>query len=76
MPVDNNNIEFILRYACNGCNLWRAKKGLPKFYFRQPLGNPTYSSPNLATIEEPVWSGYPIHHCNFPQTMHSQLIYL
>ena len=26
------------------------KKGLPKFYFTQPLGNPTYTSPNLATL--------------------------
>ena len=34
----------------NGCNLFGAKKGLPKFYFRQPLGNPTYSSPNLTTL--------------------------
>ena len=32
-------------------NLWRAKKGLTKFYFRQPLGNPTYSSPNLAILD-------------------------
>ena len=44
------NLRDILQYACNGCNLWRAKKGLPTFYFRQPLGNPTYSSPNLATL--------------------------
>ena len=52
MPVDNNNIEFegYLQYACNGCNLWQAEKGLPKFYFRQPLGNLTYSSPNLAIL--------------------------
>ena len=35
-------------------NLWRAKKGLPKFYFRQPLGNPTYSSPNLVTLVDGV----------------------
>ena len=50
-PVDNDNINLrdILQYACNSCILWRAKKGLPKFDFRQPLGNPTYSSPNLAT---------------------------
>ena len=47
MPVDNNNIEF---EGCNGCYLWQTKKGLPKYYFRQPLGNPTYSSPNLATL--------------------------
>ena len=26
------------------------KKGLPKFYFKQPLGNTTYGSPNLATL--------------------------
>ena len=26
------------------------KKGYYKFYFRQPLGNPTYGSPNLATL--------------------------
>ena len=50
-PVDNDNINLrdILQYACNSCILWRAKKGLPKFDFRQHLGNPTYSSPNLAT---------------------------
>ena len=42
MPVDKKTLNFIdiLQYACNGCHLWRAKKGLPKFYFRQPLGNP------------------------------------
>ena len=28
-----------------------SQKRLPKFDFRQPLGNPTYSSPNLATPE-------------------------
>ena len=52
MFVDNKNIEFegYFTVACNGSNLWRAKKGLPYFYFRQPLGNPTYSSPNLATL--------------------------
>ena len=26
------------------------QKSLPKFYFTQPLGNPTYTSPNLATL--------------------------
>ena len=32
-PVDNNtlNLRDILKYACNGCNLWQAKKGLPNF---------------------------------------------
>ena len=52
MPFDNKtlNLRDILQNACNGCNLWPAKKGLTKLYFRQPLGNPTYSSPNLATL--------------------------
>ena len=51
MPVDNNKFEFKGYFTvCNGCILWRAKKVLPKFYSRQPLGNPTYSSPNMATL--------------------------
>ena len=50
LTITTLNLRDILHYACNGCNLWQAKIGLPKFYFRQPLGNPTYASPNLATL--------------------------
>ena len=50
LTITTLHVRDILHYACNGCNLWQAKKGLPKFYFRQPLGNPSYSSPNLATL--------------------------
>ena len=51
LTITTLNLRDILHYACNGCNLWRAKIGLPKFFFRQPLGNPTYGSPNLTTLE-------------------------
>ena len=46
------------------------KKGLPKYYFKQPLGNTTYGSPNLATLAA-------LKHCRYLRYIyvHQTLIY-
>ena len=67
MPVDSNNTElkFLgIFYSMHVMVLTcvKPKKGLPKFYFRQPLGNPTYSSPNLATLAHPPTHSHPYTH--------------